>query len=187
MPKGYSIQRDIVPRRVWPGVIKGFKPTNPIYAFIFASIIGSMIAWVTVSANNSIDPAIRSKIKNKNSQRAAVWAANFAVAFITAMGIYLILYGLFGFGEGMTQSDPWSVRQILRILKKLNMKRKLPRKKLYLYPQFPHNIAAIRAHEAERATRKAAKAAAKAKTAQVKADKAVRLADEAKAASTKTS
>lgn len=142
MARGYSSQGPKVqPRRVWRGLIRGFKPTNPIYAFIFASIIGSVIAWVTVSANNSIDDHIQDKLRhrNSNSRRAAVWAANFLVAFVTALSIYMLMYLLFGFGEGMTQNDPWATRQILRILRKLKMPRKLPRTKLYLYPRMPHN------------------------------------------------
>ena len=133
----YRSTRKRVPRKVWQGLIRGFKPTNPIYAFIFGSIVSSTVAWITVSSNNSVDPKIKKKLshKNINIQNSAVWAVNLLVAFVSAMAIYLLLYLLFGFGEGMTQNDPWSTRQILRILKKLKMSRKLPKRTdLSLYP-----------------------------------------------------
>lgn len=112
-----------VVRKVWPGLIKGFKSTNPINAFLLAAIISSTITWIAVSANNSIDDEIRHHLSHKNIhvQQAAVWAANFLVAFSAAISIYLLMYLLFGYGEGMTVSDPWTVRQIKRILHKLEM------------------------------------------------------------------
>ena len=140
MANFYRSKRKRMPRKVWQGLIRGFKPTNPIYAFIFGSIVSSTVAWITVSANNSVDPRIKKDLSHKNLdiQNSAVWAVNFVVAFVSAMAIYMLLYLLFGFGEGMTQNDPWSTRQILRILKKLKMPKKLPnRSDLKLYPHMP--------------------------------------------------
>ena len=113
----------VLARKVWPGLIKGFKSTNPINAFLLAAMISSTITWIAVSANNSIDDEIRHALshKNINIQRSAVWAVNFVVAFSAAISIYLIMYLLFGYGEGMTLSDPWTVRQVKRILHKLDM------------------------------------------------------------------
>ena len=118
MANFYRSKRKRMPRKVWQGLIRGFKPTNPIYAFIFGSIVSSTVAWITVSANNSVDPRIKKDLSHKNLdiQNSAVWAVNFVVAFVSAMAIYMLLYLLFGCGEGMTQNDPWSTRQILRIL-----------------------------------------------------------------------
>ena len=110
-------------RKVWHGVIKGFKENNPLNAFFLAGIISSTIAWVVVSANNSIDEEIQKHLSHKNIhiQRTAVWAANFLVAFSTSIIIYLLMYAIFGYGEGMTTGDQWSVHHIKRILRKLNM------------------------------------------------------------------
>ena len=129
--------RKRVPRKVWQGLIRGFKSYNPIYAFVFGAIVSSTVAWITVSSNNSVDPKIKKDLSHHNIhiQNSAVWAVNLIVAFVSAMSIYLVLYLLFGYGEGMTQNDPWTTRQILRILKKLKMNRKLPKQKdLSLYP-----------------------------------------------------
>ena len=125
-------------RRTWPGLIKGFKSTNPINAFLLAAMISSTITWIAVSANNSIDEDIRHRLshKNINVQRTAVWAANFMVAFAASISIYLLMYLLFGYGEGMTVSDPWTVRQINRILHKLDLDPELSR--CPLLPPLPY-------------------------------------------------
>jgi hypothetical protein len=115
-------------RKIWKGVIPGFKSTNPFYAFIFASIIGATIAWVTVSANNTLDPLIQMELEkhnpniNANATRAAVWAANFGVALSTALVIYLLMYALFGYGEGMTVNSPMLEHQVRRLLRRNGMK-----------------------------------------------------------------
>jgi hypothetical protein len=114
-------------RKIWKGVIPGFKSTNPFYAFVFASVIGATIAWVTVSANNTLDPLIKTVLQSRNpnidpnAARAAVWAANFGVALSTALVIYLLMYGLFGYGEGMTVTNPVLEHQVRRLLLRSGM------------------------------------------------------------------
>ena len=76
-------------------LIKGFRATTYIKAFLLNAISIALIAVVAYESHNLLDKHVK---KLNEPSKVAI---SFASAFVTALIVFTILYFLFGFGGGM--------------------------------------------------------------------------------------
>ena len=76
-------------------LIKGFRATTYIKAFLLNAISIALIAVVAYESHNLLDKHVQ---KMNEASKVAI---SFASAFVTALIVFAILYFLFGFGGGM--------------------------------------------------------------------------------------
>ncbi len=77
------------------GIISGFRATNLPKAFALNSISSSIAVIVALVMRDSLDKTKKNKIN------AVDITLTFIVTFMSAMLAHLLMYILFGFGDGM--------------------------------------------------------------------------------------
>jgi hypothetical protein len=96
----------------------GLRPTCFLNVFILNSISLGLVTWITSTATSNLSRVIiKDEKDNIAARNAALWAATFPLAVITAFVVYLYMHLVFGYGGGISRdlsirADPATRRVI---------------------------------------------------------------------------